>query len=85
MCLGPEDVNMKENISVNPHGSGNMPPFFTPSQSVTMATKPLQQAPCQVFNKCVFHTNNNDFCRFLGKPKTDEKANNYRLGLRLVD
>ena len=50
---------IKENIPANPYGSGNMIPFFTPSQSVTMATKHLQQAPFQVFNQCVFNTNNN--------------------------
>ena len=58
-CQAPEDVNMKENIPANPYGSSNMPPFFTPQQSVTMATKTLQQAPCQVFNRCVFDSNNN--------------------------
>ena len=42
---------IKENIPANPYGSGNMIPFFTPSQSVTKATK--QQAPFQVFNQCV--------------------------------
>ena len=57
--LGPEDINMKENIPANLYGSGNMPPFFIPSQSVTMATKTLQQAPCQVFNQCVLDSNNN--------------------------
>ena len=56
---GPEALNTKENIPANPYGSGNMLPFFTPSHSVTMATKHLQQAPFQVFNQCVFNTNNN--------------------------
>ena len=57
--LGPEDINMKENIPANLYGSGNMPPFFIPSQSVTMASKTLQQTPCQVFNQCVLDSNNN--------------------------
>ena len=56
---GPEALNMKENIPANPYGSGNMLPFFAPSHSVTMPTKHQHQAPFQVFNQCVFNTNNN--------------------------
>ena len=49
-CPGPEDIIINENITANPYGSGNMIPFFTPSQSITKATKHLQRAPFQVFN-----------------------------------
>ncbi|XP_078364311.1 uncharacterized protein LOC144648699 [Oculina patagonica] len=45
-----EALNAKENVPANP--------FTAPSHSVTMATKHLQQAPFQVFNQCVFNTNN---------------------------
>ena len=47
------------NIITNFKNVYNMPPFFIASQSVTMATKTLQQAPCQVFNQCELDSNNN--------------------------
>ena len=60
----PESM-MKENIPTNPPG---MLPFYMPTQSLTMATKHLQQAPFQVFNQCVFNTNNNA-CSDSSRPK----------------
>ena len=47
----PECVTT-ENIPTNPAG---ILPFYMPTQSLTMATKHLQQAPLQVFNQCVFN------------------------------
>ena len=66
---GPEALNMKENIPTNPYGTGNMLPFFAPSHSVTMATKHQHQAPFQVFNQCVFNTNNMSCADSLRSPK----------------
>ena len=66
---GPEVLNAKENMPANPYGSGNTLPFFAPSQSVTMAMKHQHQAPFQVFNQCVFNTNNMSFADSLRSPK----------------
>ena len=61
----PECVT-KENIPTNPPG---ILPFYMPTQSMTMATKHLQQAPLQVFNQCVF---NNAFSHS-SRPKPRKK------------
>ena len=65
---------IKENIPANPYGSGNMIPFFTPSQSVTKATKHLQQAPFQVFNQCVSTKTTTCLLQIPHKAKHGEKG-----------
>ena len=73
-CRGPEDITVKENTPANPYGSGNMIPFFTPSQSVTKATKHLQQSPFQVFNQCVSTKTTTCLLQIPHKTKHGEKG-----------
>ena len=65
----------KENVPTNPFQistgglTDTMQPFNLPTASFSMATKHLQQAPCQVFNHCVFNTKNVSSASSNPKPK----------------
>ena len=76
-------LNTKETSPANPYELCNTLPFFTPSHSITIKAKDLQQQPFQVFNQCVFNTKDN-IARLLTKPKT-EKTCHHRLGRELTD
>ena len=81
-----EALNTKETSPANPYELCDMLPFFTPSHSITMTARDLQQQPFQVFNQCVFSTKDNmSLARLLTRPKTEEKTCHHRLGLELTD
>lgn len=54
-----EALNTKETSPANPYELCDTLPFFTPSHSITMTAKDLQQQPFQVFNQCLFNTKDN--------------------------
>ena len=70
---GPDFLSIKENIPANPYVSRNMLPLFIQSHSVIMVTKHLQQAPFQVFNQCVFNTNNTPTANSLCSSKCSKR------------
>ena len=81
-----EALKTKETSPANPYELCDTLPFFTPSHSITMTAKDLQQQPFQVFNQCVFNTKDNmSAARLLTKPKTEEKTCHHRLRLKLTD